>query len=173
MIFKYSLICLIFMFCTNYCKGQNKASRKLERLKYDSVKVFYFNYKSKVDFFALGRLNDDRLIDKDQKWALSLYDLGKNLSNEDIKHLYSSIKNINNDHSDFDPVGCYEPRMGIAFYYKGKVNAHIDVCFECRNMRIEIFSYYKEFSKFSSLIGDNTYKYLEALCIKYSLPSCK
>lgn len=167
-------ITILLLIISFNCLGQNKVFRKFSRIKYDSVKIFSFNYDSKINLRDYGLLNDTSLVDAHQNWAHTVSKVGFELSEDDITGALSVIKIFKTDNTDSDPMGCYTPRMGIVYFRKEKAIAHIDICLECSKIMIEIFNenYKVLCNNPPETMGGNTFKFFQNLCIKYKLKYC-
>jgi len=187
-----SIFCLLF--CSLCVKAQwnNKFITTLNELHYDSVKVFYFNCvvdtaTNHIRYISIR--TNSRLIDEKQNWINIGNQKGKTVQKNDLKLIFNAlVKNNKRYKARFnkpvlinsvntmiinEPVGCYQPRMGFAFYSKGLVNAHLDVCLECNKAQMEIFGSetvikHEEWS----ILVDETLNIFKLLCNKYEMLCC-
>jgi hypothetical protein len=165
---------LSFMFNSTYSQDIPILKSNLNQLKYDSVKVFSFNCSSKVNIEQYGLIADTSLITSSQQWAYTIEGKGNIVNNNDIKYLFKVLIANEFMKKDGDPAGCYKPRLGFAFFKKGIVVAHIDVCLECFKSEMEIFKPNKPaFRYFFKTLRYITETKLSALCSKYNMECCK
>jgi hypothetical protein len=168
----------------HFAKNSNLI-RNLDTLKYDSVKIFSFGcgngfkqppgllYKtsnSSSGGFMLG----EGFIDSTQHWLPLLSDGGKIIQQHDINKILTTFKNIHNDNYEgMEPVGCFEPQMGIMFYKAGLVNAHMDICFGCSRINLEIFKNERVLFKYHlDMLGVTTNQVFKKIDEGYLVNKC-
>jgi hypothetical protein len=158
----------------------------LNTLKYDSVKVFSFGcpnglelpqgllYKQSSNSDG-GFMLSEGFIDSTQHWLPVLSDGGRIMKQPDIDKIIKTFKNVyDDDYKDMESTGCLNPRMGIMFYRGGLVNAHMDVCFECSQINLEIFKNERVLFKFHlDILGADTDLAFRAVRDDYKLIECR
>ena len=84
------------------------------------------------------------------------------------------LKKAGREKTVSEPVACYIPRMGIAFYAKGLVAAHVDVSLICDRVVLEVFPNrnIKGVSYSWEMLGNKTKEFFSGLCYKYQLSGC-
>jgi hypothetical protein len=168
---------LIFLFAFSYCSAYSQKTSqllvKLNKLQYDSVKILSFNCSSSVQLEKYGLIADTSLITSDQKWAYTISQYNRIVNKTDVKKLFKILFDNEIIEKDGDPQGCYRPRLGFAFFNKGIVVAHIDVCLECDKAIMEIFEKdKKEFRYFFKTLRYRTKLQFDKLSSKYDFPLC-
>ena|GEM_PF-4951668 len=149
------------------------------KLKYDSVKVFYFNHeKLETEDFSLcvdtpgiyNKVSNDIVFT--QLKGSKTRDKGKLLSEYDSKVLVQILLNSNRDDYGRDsPVGIYAPSMGFVFFRQGRPSAHLDVAFAYDKIQLEVFEpNHVTFRYQRALLGKRTRGFLKEIVKKYSLP---
>jgi len=174
---KIPLSVILFHLLTShsYCQVNKNLLSKLREIKCDSVKIFYFNCKTNIDVAQFGIVNDSMLVDHNQIWAHTVSSISNSLSKTDIENIALILAKADYDKTGSDPLGCYEPRMGIAYFKTGLVVLHVDICLECNRIVLEIFDTNKKivgYSKQWAVMGYNTRGFFEKLCFNYHLPCC-
>ena len=91
---------------------------------YDSVLIYNFGLRSPP---VRSILNPDSTLQKTTVLP------GKKLSPQQTTQLLDKL----NDKRTYGgaPMACFEPRNAVIFYHRGKINALIEICFVCNNMR--------------------------------------
>jgi hypothetical protein len=150
----------------------------LNRLLYDSVKVFYFNREKDetTDFSTVvtgPRIYDS--VSNDTVYTMlngsRTDDLGRIISNSDSRSIVEILKKSNTDnyHKD-NPVGPYIPTVGFVFFHLGKPCAHLDIGPGTNKLQVEIFEKKQAYRYKRDLLGENTQAIFEYLITKYKLP---
>ncbi|RFZ95271.1 hypothetical protein D0C36_07010 [Mucilaginibacter conchicola] len=159
--------------------------KNIDQLRYDSVKVFSFGcekllnpqpkgflYKTRQD--GEGIRFGEPIVDSTQHWLPTLADAGHVLSSKDTEKILTTVKKYLHDQYKGNPLGCFDPHMGIVFFKNGIANAHMDVCLGCSKMYFEIFNEQKVMYRFNlELLGKNTENLFRSLKSGYQLIDCK
>ncbi|CAN5366663.1 hypothetical protein BH09BAC6_BH09BAC6_05170 [soil metagenome] len=151
---------------------------ELSKLKYDSVKVFYFNRnRNQTQKFSLKvdtpniynvRITDDNPVEIN---GSNTTDKGKLLQKRDGQQLLQTLKNSYKDIYGNDPVSPFSPTVGFVFFKNGIVYAHIDIALRYGKIELEIFNKKESpFRYYWEVIGDETERVLNLLYKKYQVP---
>lgn len=158
---KYSIIYIIFFFSI-VGFGQNNPFTKL---KFDKVVIYDFGGMREGDF---------SIIDKNGQLAKSVT---KQVVLE--QNTVSMLNRKLEDKNSFGelPPSCFDPHLGIVYYFKEKPVAYISICMDCN--RLDSSKELDSQKQGEDVIGDKVYynldgmsdlfrKYLNGLLKKYN-----
>lgn len=125
------IIPIILLLLTTPLLAQRKPT-PIRKLSFDKIVAFNYNlpddtsYSNWVDQVVVDGQLHNKLIQP-----------GKALSSEQQIFLI----NILNDRSSYGiyAMACYEPRLTFVFYNKEKIVGHVDICFECNQLRSSMY----------------------------------
>jgi len=156
-----------------YNKKDTTLINNINRLVYDSVKIFSFNCE-KIDWnYTLGfKLDSSKLYYKSKTGNPFFID-GKRLRNRDAVGVINIFKASYKDDYRSDFISPYIPTMGLAFFNKGAIIAHIEISLVTRKIHLEIFKVENKSYSFDWIVlGQKTRKFFGLMCEKYKLLCC-
>lgn len=170
----FKLILLLLLFCpSTRALDISKLIFELNKLGYDSVKVYSFNCTSSVKIEDYGLIADTSLVNQNRQWAYTVAEYGTVAASHDIKNLFGILFKNERSKTTGDPVGCYLPRFGYVFFEKGIPVAHIDICLECDKAVLEIFRINaNSFRYYFKTLSHAAETKLSAACKRFKLPCC-
>jgi hypothetical protein len=144
--------------------------RNLDKLNFDSVKVFAFNCQ-RSSWNDYGYVIDSANLY--YKKSSKYFNKGKILSGSDVKNIMKRLKESYKDKYPFFTVTPYIPTMGIAFFYEGEIIAHLDISTYTSKMNFEITKDGKQVYLYDWItMGVNMRKAFDKLCRNYKLECC-
>ncbi|MBL4657188.1 MAG: hypothetical protein JKX73_04250 [Flavobacteriales bacterium] len=139
-------------------------------LEYDTVMAYAFNGQA-------GN-REQAIVDTLGGFAKTIEKPGQQLSKKEIIQL----DKILGDTASYGgtTAACFVPRLGIIYYYKGKVVGHINICLECNylesNPEMPLTSYYKTDVGSTTIpakgFSKTARKKLDTLCKQLNLGYC-
>ena len=115
----------LLIFITLSLSSIGQATDPFQKLKFD--KVVIYDYES-------GR-QENLIVDKNQQLIKSI--------KKQVELLKPTIDSLNNRLTNKESYGnitamCFNPHLGIIYYLKDKIVAHISVCLDCNVLRSSI-----------------------------------
>lgn len=140
------------------------------RIAYDSVVAYELNTDT-----PMKKLPEESIV-KDQKVLSD----GISEKRKLLPAQVSDLIRIVGDTVTYEgyTAACFTPRLGFVFFFKGKIGAYINICFECHALTsypyIPVDEYRtKSGSKYSFGLGDKGEKALKTLCKQLKFSHCK